>query len=565
MSDGRTPPPDFNAAQYERPNRPWLCGHTCDGCPCRIGPSPSGECRATTECTPELVLRGAEVKGTWKCTRPKDRGGPCETGPLPNGTCCRSIQKCLPVRSLRSRRGLVTRAVVAAVAALLLIGLGSSSRETFINPAPLSRSHSGQEFARRAVEHGGGKGCVLCHQEVNAGIAGMVGSAVQAAGASLTAATIAGPHPRDFSRIDRSCVACHRSQSFHQANVARDTSCSVCHQEHRGSSGLLPVATEHCASCHGDSHQMVSAALKSRDLPAESFHPKIAPGVTTHPVTRPAKGYTHLIRDFATDHPEFQALRDPVKDPNPLKFNHRTHLVGDVPPVNGRALDCAYCHQPDAAGAFMQPISFERNCRACHALNFDENHPAMTLPHGDARQVRAYLRSLPTHYGDLALQRGLKGQEEIRTFVTQQMDSLRTRTQSGENLARAVFFADARSAEATAIAGLTGPARAKFAGCAYCHEVTPQGEGTPAIAAPQTPDRWMLHARFNHGRHDTVACHTCHAASQSTQTADVIMPSKQTCVQCHSPKGGVSSECSTCHTYHNEPRAKSVTLTDTAR
>jgi predicted CXXCH cytochrome family protein len=50
-----------------------------------------------------------------------------------------------------------------------------------------------------------------------------------------------------------------------------------------------------------------------------------------------------------------------------------------------------------------------------------------------------------------------------------------------------------------------------------------------------------------------VACTQCHAAEQSTRTADIILPSQKTCVECHSPKGGVRDACSTCHNYHNEP------------
>ena len=79
MSIGRVPSPDFDENRYERPNQPWVCGHTCDGCPCRVGPSPAGECRATTECQPVLLKKEGEAKGTWKCTRPKEWGGTCET------------------------------------------------------------------------------------------------------------------------------------------------------------------------------------------------------------------------------------------------------------------------------------------------------------------------------------------------------------------------------------------------------------------------------------------------------------------------------------------------------
>ena len=140
MSEGRMPSPEFDSTRYERPNKDWICGNACDGCPCRIGPSPSGECRASSECSPVLDVKPSEKKGTWRCTRPKEWGGPCEAGPLPDGSCCRVLTKCQPRRSLRSRRGLVTRAVVAATAGFLLIGFGGSWREGFINPAPLSKA-----------------------------------------------------------------------------------------------------------------------------------------------------------------------------------------------------------------------------------------------------------------------------------------------------------------------------------------------------------------------------------------------------------------------------------------
>ena len=109
MKEGRAPPPGFDSRRYERPNKDWECGHARDGCPCRIGPSPSGECRATTECTPRLVLKPGEEKGTWVCTRPADWGGPCGDGPLPDGRCCICSGASTPCRrsccpSLREER-----------------------------------------------------------------------------------------------------------------------------------------------------------------------------------------------------------------------------------------------------------------------------------------------------------------------------------------------------------------------------------------------------------------------------------------------------------------------------
>jgi hypothetical protein len=569
MSQGRTPSPDFDESRYERPNKNWVCGNACDGCPCRIGPSPSGECRATTECQPQLVTPPGETKGTWKCTRPKDWGGPCPDGPLPDGTCCKSIPKCSPVRSLRSRRGLLTRAFVVACVALLLIGLGGSLRESFINPAPLSHAHSSPEFVRLAAEHAGlpadaaGQGCVACHEATNASFTALTAEALAAAKSGVAFAKLPTPHPKDFSRMDASCVVCHTQHAFHQPNVARDTSCAVCHVEHRGSGPLAPVTSQHCADCHADAGQMRLAAEKSATLPDAFFAKIIAPGVLVHPAGRPPGGYTKLISSFAKDHPEFQVIREKHTDTNTLKFNHALHLAGDtIPTLGGKALDCASCHQPDASGAFMQRVSFEQNCRACHSLNIDETTPGLELPHGDPTFARAFLRSLPTQYADHAKRAfGLVNQRDIDAYVKEKITGLRERTLSGENLERAVFFADAATGDATIIAGRQGLARARFAGCAYCHEVVPQGNATPLITPPQTPDRWMQHSSFNHAKHTAMSCTDCHAAQSSSLTADVIMPAQQSCVSCHSPKNRAGDSCMTCHTYHNpEPAGHSSSV-----
>lgn len=559
MSQGRTPSPDFDESRYERPNKNWLCGHTCDGCPCRIGPSPSGECRATTECKPQLVTPPGETKGTWKCTRPKDWGGPCPDGPLPDGTCCKAIPPCRPVRSLRARRGLVTRIVVIACFALLLIGLAGTLRESFINPAPLSSSHSGPEFARLAAEHANlspdkaGQGCVACHANIAADFPALATDAGEASRHSLPFAKFVTPHPKDFSRMDASCVACHSAHAFHQPNVARDTSCSVCHLEHKGSGPLAPVASQHCAGCHGDAGQMRLAVEKAAPLPPAFFDKPAAPGVVVHPVGRPPEGYTRPVTSFASDHPEFQILREKQTDHNTLKFNHALHLNGDtIPTLGGKALDCASCHRPDSSGAFMQRVNFEQNCRACHSINIDETTPGLELPHGDPAFVRAFLRSLPTQYADYAKRRlGLANSREIDAFVKQKITGLRERALSGESLERAVFFADAATGDATIIAGQKGLARARFAGCAYCHEVTPQGNATPVITPPQTPDRWMMHSSFNHAKHTAMACTDCHTAPSSSRTADIILPTQQSCVACHSPNNRAGDSCMTCHTYHN--------------
>ena len=553
MSVGRVPSPDFDENRYERPNQNWICGHTCDGCPCRIGPSPSGECRATTECKPLLVTKEGETKGTWKCTRPKDFGGACATGPNPDGTCCKVIPKCQPVRSLRARRGLITRVVVAVSVAVLLIGLGSKWRESFINPAPLSRAHSGPEFVHLAAKKGGGQGCVLCHQEANAGLGELGRNAVKVAQTSLAFGRLTGTGPKDFSRMDRSCLECHEQKSFHHPAVVNAVACATCHLDHQGDGGLMRMADQLCSSCHADKQEMTASAEKGRGLPPVVLTDQPAQGVVVFGYKRPPVDVIQLVTSFSKEHPEFRAVRAGQSDTNPLKFNHKLHLTSDlIPPVNGKRLACADCHQTDAAGAYMQRISFEANCRSCHSLNFDERNPGMTLPHGDAALARSYLRSLPVEYADHATRvLGITNERDVASFVQQQINSLRERNRTGEDLERSAFFNDGKVGPAAGIVGRTGEARAKFAGCAYCHTVTPRDNAAPVIETPRIPDRWFLHASFHHGKHSSMSCAECHAAEGSALTTDIILPKRESCIQCHGPKVGVSESCSTCHHYHN--------------
>jgi hypothetical protein len=94
--------------------------------------------------------------------------------------------------------------------------------------------------------------------------------------------------------------------------------------------------------------------------------------------------------------------------------------------------------------------------------------------------------------------------------------------------------------------------------------------GEPTVTKPVIPDRWLVHARFNHASHITMSCEACHGLSneqlgiddkvnrditRSTVTSDVCMPDKMTCVKCHSSTGGVISTCATCHDFHNTPPA----------
>jgi hypothetical protein len=204
----------------------------------------------------------------------------------------------------------------------------------------------------------------------------------------------------------------------------------------------------------------------------------------------------------------------------------------------------------------MQPISFEAHCQECHSLQFDVRNPDFQLPHGEAQLVRTFLRTLPAQYAELARQkRGLTNETRINEFAVQQVRQLLTQFPNSQELERSVFFTkDPYKGLQQNDAG----SRAKYSGCAFCHEVK-QAAGisypTAEITKPVMIERWLPHANFNHAKHALVAsCRECHVAAQSSQlTSDVLIPAKESCVRCHSP-GGIArkaSECATCHLYHS--------------
>lgn len=545
-TEGRQPAPDFDDARYERPNKNWLCGHACDGCPCRLGPSPSGQCRAGPECTPALVPSpsGPSVPGLWKCTRSASEGGPCELGPNPDGTCCRVTPPCTPVRSLRARRGLVVKSTLAACLGLILLVLFGPWRASVINPGPLTLAHSSAAFlkARAEAAPADPQGCAHCHAAAHQSPTEWAATALSAGTGSgpLAPAKLLGTAPRDFGALDAACQSCHQPHSFHQPSVTRDTSCSVCHAEHQGrDQNLLAVNPTHCTACHGDSAQMSTAADRARVLPAELFGKILPSPQIAFAVPRPPEGLTARITSFA-DHPEFRLHAPGTRDSNPLAFNHALHLTGsEIPPLNGQPLDCRSCHVPDPSGVLMQPISFTQHCQSCHGLPIDPTTPALSVPHGSPEAARAWIRALPAAYTDDAVRRlGLSGQP-IRDHVAQKLSALRDRHPSGDALERKVFFGD------------PAPPAGRDS-CKLCHvvEAAPAG-AAPRIAPVQVPYVWLPRARFDHSRHNQLDCASCHAAEPSTATADILMPRQATCVACHSPAGGVADSCTACHGYHN--------------
>lgn len=444
-----------------------------------------------------------------------------------------------------------TRRIASAIAIVGgLIGILSfhnCGRETFFSAGEISDAHKGF-----------GENCAKCHDQTVRNSSGMAPGGFKRVAAERFQGGLS------FAPLDRKCESCHQLHAFHEPTVIQDRSCSGCHKEHQGHVVLDDVPGTQCATCHNSSPLMAASAQKGMQLGLADFvrHPQPAQRIVFQ-VLRPKQGYTQVFDSFWDQHPEFQinvtktAQPGKVRDPNVLRFNHQRHLANDIPPINGQKLDCNYCHKPDADGRYMQRITFAANCQACHSLQIDPRNPELTLPHGNSGAVRAFLRTLPTQYAELAAKKGLATTGEIQQFVAKQITQLRERVRSGEEFERQIFF----TTDPYKPQGGNGPRLgASFYGCAFCHEVKPMANAAPIVTRPVLVDRWMALARFDHSKHRTdpatqqpLDCNVCHHATQSRETSDILMPAKANCVTCHSPQGKVVAECVTCHQYHAPP------------
>lgn len=547
--------PEFPTKDYVRPNLDWECGRLCEGCPCRIGPSPKGRCRATYECSPRLVVKPGEVKGHWTCTRPRTGGGKCENGPLPDGTCCNAIPKCQPRRTLRSIRKRVVAFTVITTFLILSVFISRGRRDEFINPGPLSRVHASAAFTDIHTRISGvdASSCAACHEGAGQRADSWHGKALDAFMHGLSPAGLIKKGPLESSAMDAKCLSCHEGKNFHQPDMTHEFACQVCHNEHQTGGSMAEVDSARCTSCHGSSELMAAARDKGAATDPHAF-PSFASigGNRIQPRERPKDGYTEVITAFHTDHPEFRQIREGIRDRNPIKFNHEIHLrTGKIP----RTLDCRDCHVRDGRGEYQQPVTYAKNCAECHSLQFDpataadKDKPGIQLPHGDPYYVRAFLRSLNIQYEEHArAHEGITRSEELNAYVREKKVAIEKLYETGENLERAVFFADMKGE-------MPGGLRAPFAGCATCHEVSEPTEesAAPVIKKVSTPDRWMVLGKFNHDMHQKgLTCLDCHQVTTSKLTSDLNLPSIKSCVDCHSPKGGIDHRCVLCHTYHND-------------
>lgn len=344
-------------------------------------------------------------------------------------------------------------------------------------------------------------------------------------------------HRKPFVRVENEvCIDCHRDTTAHthsdhmpvNMSLVDNGRCGNCHKEHNGTLSLKPGHQNLCAGCHG--------ALDSQ------------PGIRTQLMN---------VSDFGEDHPQFQPkiftadewLRVSIDHPQlqhetGLKFSHAAHLAseGVDSPDGKRVLECGNCHHPEPGGAYMLPVNMERDCQVCHQLNFDSAVPERTLPHGDLPELLMFLNEF---YALQALQGGYVSADAPATIKRRRRPDERV---SGREQQNALQWAQGKALKITREVVETRI-------CATCHAVTPAADDAVGwlIDPVHQPSHWFSLSRFSHARHDSRACTDCHAAGDSDNSNDVLLPGIESCRDCHGGARAVdkyASTCIVCHQFH---------------
>jgi len=347
---------------------------------------------------------------------------------------------------------------------------------------------------------------------------------------------------------DEACRECHDAVAdhFHRALADVDAieRCASCHREHNEPATLVVTADALCTDCHATRQPAGNAAevkaVTGFDIDA---HPSFEAHLLKSVSRAAGTGFAYDWRF------EVSEVANAVESSN-LEFPHDVHLDPEkVRSIStSEALVCRDCHRLSPDEEHFEPITMERDCRSCHDLKFDETDPERELPHGEP--IEAIL-AIEGHY--------LKKYSDPEGYRAERAKRrLPDRVVEDERCTGPAYACATRKTLTEAINQFT------VRGCVTCHAVEDNGNEDVYSRFQVLPIRlaadYFPSARFDHASHMTqkdasgdAACLTCHRADSSAQSADLLIPDIDSCVQCHADASRgdrVVLGCIDCHGYH---------------
>jgi hypothetical protein len=250
------------------------------------------------------------------------------------------------------------------------------------------------------------------------------------------------------------------------------------------------------------------------------------------------------IGGFDQTHPEFAVLRSGRIDQGTVKLNHAVHLKRDLRGPRGPVqLACVDCHRLPG----VEAVNYEKHCAECHTLEFDRRFRE-SAPHKEPTVVYEFVVKRLTEY--------IAAHPREIPLVDEPDKRLPSRPPQPP-ARNAAEWVQQRLADAQLLLWRKS--------CKECHTLSyPSGpDALPEVAKAAITTRWLPHAEFDHEAHQSVACTSCHTkATNSQETADVLIPGVQVCRSCHhSGNDAAEARCFECHGYHDWSKEKRVTGT----
>lgn len=366
----REPASNYSANHYERPNQPWICGHSESGHACPAGPTARGRCPAMGECAP---IRSGD---RWECNRSLLRGGPCDTGPTPEGACGR-VLKCHPMRGLRIVRGRFVRACAVLAAGLFIIVLSGNWRDRVITPGPLAREH-----AQLMERTGAAANCAACHTAAENRVGEWAVSLVQR-------------QPNEESQ-PQLCMKCHaKTISKELALAAHNLPANALDQLTNSSIKFVSVTEQKAAAAENDNQEprRPFAENKEKSIACSACHREhhgAEVDLTAIDNVACQSCHQRRLESFGIDHPDFGNW--PYERRTRIAFNHASHRDKHFAEKK-RSFDCRSCHAEDASGKAELTTSYEKACASCHdekiATSIARGAPMFALPTMDIAAMRS--------------------------------------------------------------------------------------------------------------------------------------------------------------------------------
>ncbi|KHK91394.1 cytochrome c3 family protein [Novosphingobium malaysiense] len=304
--------------------------------------------------------------------------------------------------------------------------------------------------------------------------------------------------------------------------------CQDCHVEHQGPTRLDTPSQQFCSDCHARLQANLPDTVLGNASDFGKLHPQFTAAVVTDAMTR--------------ERTEVSLDGSPKQDDG-LTFPHKLHLdptggvarmaanIGAEHGYGRSGLQCKDCHHKTEDGVRFKPVEMERDCESCHSLAYDKVGGIFRrLHHGDVDQLIADLSARDYHPSSPAA----KGRHRPGRYAPGGLYSFNYSAPAWHGLQ------------------LRG-ALSKDGICGECHRPTTINGKLGVVPVTQTT-RYFAHGWFDHDAHKQEKCESCHAASKSTSSADLLLPGIKDCRTCHGGESAaqdqVASSCAMCHGYH---------------